>query len=214
MGGCIAGSQYIPSIEYFAHWKHHGSITIERHEHYLNRTWRNKTAIQSPDQPILLTVPLQKGKHQQMRIDTVRIFYEEPWQKIHLNSLKTAYGKTAFFDEILPELQIIVQHHHETLWDLNMAILKSITSMLSGSWELAYTEGYFPDYTMDYVDLRKGVPAGISAIPQVILPTYPQAQRIHKTHQPNLCILDALCHLGPGTGEYLTRYAAKLYGQP
>jgi len=213
MSGCIAGTQYIPSIEYFAHWKHHGSITMERHEHYLKRTWRNKTAIQSPDQPILLTVPLQKGKHQQMKIDAVRIFYDEPWQKTHLNSLKAAYGKTAFFDEILPELQTIFHHEYDTLWNLNMAILTSITAMLSGSWDITYTEGYIPGYSAEIVDLRKGVPAGISSIPLSNLPAYPQAQRIHKTHQPNLCILDALCHLGPGTGEYLTRYAAKLYGQ-
>jgi len=149
-----------------------------------------------------------------MRIDDVRIFYNEPWQKTHLNSLKTAYGKTAFFDEILPDLQIIFRQDYETLWELNLAILKSIAAMLSGPWEITYTEGYYTDYSAEFVDLRKGVPAGVSSIPLAHLPTYPQVQRIHKSHQPNLCILDPLCHLGPDTGEYLARYAAKLYGQP
>jgi hypothetical protein len=146
-----------------------------------------------------------------MKIDAVRIFNDDPWQKTHLNSLKTAYGKTAFFEEVLPELETIFHHSYDTLWNLNMAMLSSITSMLGGVWQITYTEEYVPVYGPEYIDLRSGVPAGIPSLPASLLPAYPQAQRIHKTHQPNLCILDALCHLGPGTGEYLTRYAAKLY---
>lgn len=60
MTGCIAGIQYIPSIEYFAHWLQHGLLTIEHHEHFQKRTWRNKTAILGPDTPLIPYCSLAK----------------------------------------------------------------------------------------------------------------------------------------------------------
>jgi WbqC-like protein family len=214
MAICIAGSQYIPSIEYFAHWKYHGHITLEAHEHYQKRTWRNKTAILGPDAPQFLTVPLQKGKHQQMAIRDVRIAYDEPWRKIHLNSLKTVYGKTAFFDEVLPGLEQLYQAEFETLWELNIAGLKIILSLLGSEFSYNLSEIFSFSYPPDVADLRLGVPAGVATLPAPMIPVYPQVQRLDKTHQPNLCILDALCHIGPQTRSYLDRYAYKLYEKP
>ncbi len=211
MSVCIAGSQYIPSIEYFAHWKHHGLITLEAHEHYQKRTWRNKTAILGPEAPHFLTVPLQKGKHQQMGIRVVRIAYDEPWRKMHLNSLKTAYGKTAFFDEVLPALEQLYGHQYDTLWELNMAGIQLVKSLLNGPWNFGLSDDFHISYAPDDTDLRKGIPAGAGSLPTNQIPGYTQIQRLHKTHQPNLCILDAICHLGPETSPYLDRYAYKLY---
>lgn len=211
MAGCILGSQYIPSVEYFAHWVHHGIITLEMHEHYQKRTWRNKAGILGPDKPLVLTVPLQKGKHQQMMIRDVKISFDEHWNKIHLNSFKSAYGKTAFFEEIVQDLEQIFNHPPETLWDLNLQFITWISSLIPGDWKIEMTGSYVPTYLPPVVDLRKGIPAGISAFPLGVQLTYPQVQRLHKIHQPNLCILDALCHLGPDTHRYLDQYAAKLY---
>lgn len=214
MSVCIAGSQYIPSIEYYAHWKHHRHITIEAHEHYQKRTWRNKTAVLGPDAPHFLTVPLQKGKHQQMPVREVRIAYVEPWRKTHLNSLKTAYGKTAFFDEVLPALEIYFGETYSTLWDLNIAGIHMIRSLLSGPWNYSLTDNFYITYATGDTDLRKGIAAGAGSLSDTLVPGYTQILRLHKTHQPNLCILDAICHLGPETGAYLDRYADKLYEKP
>src|SRR6187549_3583965 len=96
-----------------------GHMTIERHEHFQKRSWRNKTAILGPDNPMQLTVPLQKGKHQQKMIDEVLISYDEPWPKIHFSGIKAAYGKTAFFNEIGSGLEEILFAETKSLWILN-----------------------------------------------------------------------------------------------
>ncbi len=211
MNGCVLGSQYIPSIEYFAHWMHYGAAMMEFHEHYQKRTWRNKTAILGVEKSLTLTVPLRKGKHDHMKITDILISNDEPWHKIHLNGIKTAYGKTAFFDEVIPLVENIYHSIPETLWDLNLNLIEIITSMIPGEWRIEMTEDYHPVYPFPVNDLRSGVPAGKSQLQNETFPTYQQVQRIHKPHQPNLCILDALCHLGPETSGYLARYAAKLY---
>jgi hypothetical protein len=214
MNVCIAGIQYIPSIEYFAHWLHHSHLTIEQHEHFQKRSWRNKTAILGPDQPLYLTVPLRKGKHQQKLITDVQIAYNEAWINMHLRSLKTAYGKTAYFDEVISGFEDILMSKHDKLWDLNMHCVQYITSLISGRWDLSLSHDYMLHYPMDVVDLRAGVPAGESLKKTEELPSYQQIQRLHKSHLPNLSIFDVLCHLGPETNGYLSRYANKLYDKP
>ena len=207
---CIAGIQYIPSIEYFAHWLHHGLLTIEQHEHFQKRTWRNKTAILSPEEPLHLTVPLRKGKHQQKLISEVHIAYDEAWINMHLRSLKTAYGKTAYFDEVYSGFEDILMVKYEKLWDLNMNCLAYITALIGGKWDFVPSEEYLLKYPIDVVDLREG----IQLKHQCDFPVYQQVQRLHETHLPNLSIFDVLCHLGPETKSYLARYANKLYENP
>jgi hypothetical protein len=208
---CILGSQYIPSAEYFAHWLHHRTVLLEAHENFQKRTWRNRTAILSPAEPLSLTVPLQKGKHQQQSIRDVRIAYDEPWVENHIRSLQTAYGKTAFAEEVLQGVFDLLSLRQEKLWDLNLQMMDYLTAMMSGPWKFSITDTYVTSYAPEVFDFRSGIPAGKTNLPTPRVPLYPQVQRLHQAFQPNLTILDVLCHLGPGTIEYLTRYAAQLY---
>ncbi len=212
--GCILGNQYIPSIAYFAHWLSQGSILLEAHEHYQKRSWRNKTCILGTDGPQALTIPLQKGKHQQMQIQDVQIAYDEDWAIKHLRSIKTAYGKTAFAEEVISGLEPILTYQYETLWEMNLACLKYVTILIKGDWPFELTKVYQPIADKHILDLRNGVSCGDSPNPKMKFPEYAQALRIHQSHLPNLSILDPLCHLGPGTYDYLARYANKLYEKP
>jgi hypothetical protein len=207
---CIAGIQYLPSVEYFVHWMHHRGIVLEYHEHYQKRTWRNKTAIISSTLPLFLTIPLRKGKNHEMPINLVEISYDEPWHKQHMGSLKSAYGKTAFFDEIENNLVSIYFSQPQFLWDLNLQILQSIIAFFPGEWMIKYTKCYEETLTAG-LDLRKGIPAGEASISSELVPFYEQLHRFNKSHLPNLSILDVLCHLGPDTIYYLKEYENRLY---
>lgn len=211
MAGCIAGCQYIPSIEYFAHWLHHGTIVLEAHEHFQKRTWRNKTAIQGSEKPLLLSVPLKKGKHDQKPIQEVEISYDEPWHKIHFNTICTAYGKTPYFNEMESDLKNILFGRFEKLWDLNLEMIRYLLTLLPHPFHIELSTGYQPNYPPEIVDLRNGVPGGLTDLSIDNIPIYEQIHRLGKTHSPNLSILDSLCHLGPGTIEYISRYSKQLY---
>lgn len=211
MSRCIVGNQYMPSVEFFAHWLHHGCIEIEAHEHFQKRTWRNRTAIVSSGHPLLLSVPLKKGKHQQQPIQKVEIAYHEPWAKLHVSGIQSAYGNTAYGEEVIPGLEPIFTSSPTTLWELNLSLLEYFVSLLQGQWDYHFTGHYVDLYPDEVVDLRKGIPAGIGFGAESGWPDYAQVQRINKSFQANLSILDMLCHLGPGTSEYISRYSAKLY---
>ncbi|MEO6131116.1 MAG: WbqC family protein [Saprospiraceae bacterium] len=211
MSACVAGMQYLPSIEYFAHWKYHGKLIIEKHEHYQKRTWRNKTAILGSQDPLLLSVPLRKGKNQEKPITEVEISYDQPWPQIHLGSIKAAYGKTAFFSELESDIDTIYKNRHQFLWDLNMQFIQLVISFFPGEWNVEYNLSYEVKFNSDVIDIRKGIPAGQSALSKDLVPVYDQIHRFSKSHLPNLSILDVLCHLGPGAIDYLEQYAKALY---
>ena len=211
MAGCIAGCQYIPSVEFFAHWHYHGQMLIEAHEHLQKRTWRNKTAIQGSETALILTVPLKKGKHHQKLITEVEIAYDEAWYRIHFNSISSAYGKTTFFSEVEEDIKELLYSHQNKLWELNVAFLEYLAGIIPGSWTFKFTDDYVSDYPEDIIDLRHGIPGGTTQLPLEKIPKYDQIQRLGKMHIPNLSILDVLCHLGPGTKDYIVRYANQLY---
>lgn len=211
MNSYVAGLQYLPSVEYFAHWLHHGALILEKHEHYQKRTWRNKTAILGPQQALMLSIPLQKGKNQDLPITNVKISYDEPWSRVHMHSIQTAYGKTAFFNEIESDIDSIFKNNHQFLWDLNLQFIELFISLFPGEWNIVLTQLYEVSFPASVIDLRKGVPAGQTSLPIHSLPEYEQVHRFSNSLLPNLSILDVLCHLGPGTYDYLKRYAYELY---
>lgn len=211
MPGCIVGCQYMPSIEFFAHWMHHRTMTIEAHEHFQKRTWRNRTAIVGNEGPLHLSIPLKKGKHDKMPIREVEISYDEPWHRIHFQSIQSAYGKSPFFEELEPELKNLFGSHPDKLWDFNVALIDYFVQFISSDLQLHVSDTFRHGYGSDWTDLRSGIPAGVASCETSELPHYPQVQRIHKTHLPNLSILDLLCHMGPETITYLHMYVEKLY---
>src|SRR5688500_10296659 len=178
MSGCILGCQYIPSIEYFAHWVYQGSILIEAHEHYPKRTWRNKTAIQGQSGPLILSVPLKKGKHDHLPIKEVEISYDETWNRVHFQSITSAYGKTAFFNEIQSVIQDILFKNYHSLWELNLTFLHYIIELIPGSWQFEFTEQYEQIQPQGIIDLRRGVPAGISGMKANKVLQYDQVHRL------------------------------------
>jgi hypothetical protein len=203
------GCQYIPSVEYFAHWAYHGIITIEANEHYPKRTWRNKTAILGHRSPQYLSVPLRKGKNQQLPIREVAIAYDENWHRVHYNSIQSAYGKTGYFIEFREEIRQIYDSRYQKLWDLNMAFIDLIILLLGDTLKYQLTSDYIVEQGV--LDFRNGIPAGESLLPKDKVPVYPQVQRIAMEHMSNLSILDVLSHLGPEAKTYLQQYSKQLY---
>jgi hypothetical protein len=125
--------------------------------------------------------------------------------------MQSAYGKTAFGSEALSGIYSIMSSKPDLLWDLNLQLIRYCTTLLGGQWEYTWSEHYALPGSNPVHDLRSGVPAGTTSLGQKLVPSYPQVQRLGKTFQANLSILDVLCHLGPDSKHYLAQYAAVLY---
>ena len=160
------------------------SIEIEKFENYQKKSWRNKYQIMTANGVQTLSVPLVRGKNAQQLITDVKISYDENWIKNHLFAIKSAYGKSPYFDFYFPDIEMLLNKRHNYLFDLNIEALSQMLTRLGLACEITYTDSY--DNNMEYLK-----PANVRFI------KYPQVWEEKYNFTPNLSILDLLLCSGP-----------------
>lgn len=105
---------------------------------YTVRDWRNRNKIKTNGGIKYLTVPVGKISRE-MRINQVRIKYDNNWQLAHLNTIKENYFKAPFFNQYFFALKEIISKRFEYLIDLDAALIKEINKMLGLEKKLVYS---------------------------------------------------------------------------
>lgn len=151
MNDSLIITAYFPPISYFSIIKHSENIFIEAMENYQRQTIRNRCHIQTSNGVQTLSIPIKKDKEK--RITSVKIDYSTPWNYKHAHAIRSAYGKTAFFPYYYDDLVSPLFEKYETLFELNMAIIKKCIKLLQLNKTLLLTKEYSTDYP-DLNDLR------------------------------------------------------------
>lgn len=196
--------QYLPPIQYFSKLVSFKRTLIEQHENYLKGTYRNRCHIVGANGIQRLSIPLQKGKNRQQSIREVRISDHENWQSQHWNSIRSAYGKSPYFEFYVDEFEPFFRKKYEFLFDWNWDLLNCIIDCLSIDCALKLTEQYLSSEDlkeeMNIFDFRNGISPKKHR--QKEDPHFKQtkyAQVFEEKHGfiPNLSILDLLFCAGP-----------------
>ncbi len=197
----IIESQYFPCIAFWAQAYSDRRIEIEAHENYQKRSYRNKCNIYGANGSITLSVPLEKGKNKQMPIKDVRISYVDPWITNHLQSIKSAYGRAAYYEFYWEDIEVIIKKKHHFLYDLNWECLEYFASKLG--IELTETLEYNSSYTEG--DFRQKIRPRHSFTTSY----YPQVFEESMGFQSNMSILDLLFCTGPEMSRILKQPLTK-----
>jgi len=88
--------QYNPSIAYFQQVIRAESLLIEKEEHYIKQSYRNRCRILTAHGPKNLAIPVKKG-NQKTKISELEIDYSQNWINVHWRSIRSAYGSAPFF---------------------------------------------------------------------------------------------------------------------
>jgi len=190
-------SQYFPPISFFKPLMHCSSLLIEAKEHYQKGGFRNRCMIAGPNGVQRLTVPLKKGKNSKLPIRDVKIAYIDNWQKIHWQSIQTAYGKSPFFEYYQDDLRPLFEKKHAFLFDLNVQILEIMQDLLQISFDMQYTETYTLEAPLSSLDLRNQLSPKSLNNNQATNQKYPQVFESKNGFLSNLSILDLLFCIGP-----------------
>lgn len=153
----IIESHYWPSIVYLGLCLNAKNIQIEVWENYQKQSCRNRCRIVSAQKPIDLVVPVVKPKSETARkMQCIEIDYSQNWQKIHLRSIQTCYGKSIYFEHYFPEIQNFYNQKYKYLIDLNHEILTFCLKPTSYMPVLSDTLSYqtFQSYQSDIIDMR------------------------------------------------------------
>ncbi len=183
----VKSTTFGPLVHLAAHW-HSDEIFIDVHENYQKRSLRNKYKISGPNGTITLSIPLEKGKHQQQNIRDVKISYDQPWPRLHKETLRSCYGSAPFFEHYADSLFPLFDKHKSFLFDFNLTTFEWMCKALKKPllWK--------PSDTF---------------VKNEILPTlenkpYPQIFMSKLGFVPELSSLDLIMNMGPQSPQFLS----------
>lgn len=208
MNTLICSACFCSPIPAWAAMKCADIVYIDQHEHYQKRSYRNKYSILSPNGVQTLSIPLLKGKNEQMPVQEVRIAYNESWIAKHLQAIRSSYGKSPYFEYYFDEWAAILQKRWTYLFDLNMEMMDLMIKLMGWSLNMQLTERFYNsgEFTLD---LREKL------WPHIMLETnlpspYLQVWQYRHGHIANLSILDLLFCAGPEADIILTQLSRDL----
>lgn len=122
-------------------------VWIEVHENYQKRSWRNRYRILSSSGPETWSIPLVKGKNERQPIKEVRIAYDEAWITGHMQAIRSAYGKSPYFEELFPEVRAIFEKKHIFLNDFALeSQLWALDKLSMATEKMEMTQAYYKTY--------------------------------------------------------------------
>ena len=192
-------SAYLGPTCYFSEIIGQEHIVVEAFENYTKQTIRNRCYILGPNGPQLLNVPMQKVTGKQHIKDT-RISYTEDWQKLHWKSIQTAYGSSAFFEVLAPELEPFYIEKHEFLLDLNLKLTELALSWMQETTQFETSKEFTPVDSFEN-DLR--FKFNTKDFSDFTSNAYMQINAEKQRFYPNLSIIDLLFNEGPMAWELL-----------
>lgn len=188
MSPLLTSTAYFPPAHWFILANQHGAWYTEAHENYQKGGWRNRCRIAGPNGVQLLSVPLEKGKHQKKPIQDVRISYREEWWREHEQAIRTAYGRSPFFEYYAEDLFAVARSQPSTLWALNQRLTETVLQLLHWDIPQEETEAFVSFAAADFHRIQ---PSASSLMP------YPQVFTDRHGFLPGLSVLDALFCQGP-----------------
>jgi hypothetical protein len=172
---------------------------INPNEIYLKQTYRNRYDILGVNGRLCLTVPVEGQQGVKTAFKDIRIAGTS-WRKQHISTLRSSYGRAAYFEHYFDQLELCVNRPHRFLLDLNLNALEWLrncglqleTKLLDEPWY--YREG---DNTYLW-EPGKSWPELIS---------YPQVFSDRHPFMSGLSAIDIVMNKGPRTSEYLIQVA-------
>lgn len=150
----LLGIAYFPPVSYFAliakgmtlcdQGVEPSVVYIEACENYQKQSWRNRCRIYAADGPACLNFPIvHEGTHE-LPVTKIKVDYSTPWLLKTKRAIISAYESSAYFDYYKDELFSILDSKPETLFELDLRIIKFFLSKTGISADLRFTEEYVP----------------------------------------------------------------------
>ena len=149
---------YLPSVIYFSSLHRTQKIIVEKHEHFVKQSFRNRCHILTAHGVERLVVPLT-SKHGKVLITDIRIDYTQKWLNNHWRTIESAYRNAPFFEHYGDQVQKVLQKGHVFLYDLNLELLTICLKWLKSDISIDESTTYEKIPAKGIIDMRNAVHA-------------------------------------------------------
>jgi WbqC-like protein family len=198
MPSILTDLHYLPSLEYFCALYPFEKIVLERHEHFVKQSYRNRCYINTSQGKQMLIVPVTE-KHGKVSVGEIKIDHTQKWQNNHWRAIESAYRKAPFFEFYSDELKDIIYKNHELLFELNKDLLSFCLRTMKIKTELSESVSFEKTHDGAILDLRGQISAKTSYDTRTFYHAVPYQQVFGNGFVSNLSFLDLLFCEGPNS---------------
>ena len=192
---------YFPCVHFFSILSQHNTIIFEAHETFQKQSYRNRTQILSAQKVDNLFIPVLSG-NSHLPIRDIRIDHSQKWRVIHQRAIRSAYGKSPFFEYYSEDILSLYDKPVPFLFDFNLEVLTLCLKLLKWKKKINLSVDYHDIEECQYnnlIDLR----GQIHPKKQVKTDFRPYQQVFGRQFEPNLSIIDLLFCEGNNSNPYL-----------
>ena len=141
MSTVLLSTAYLPNISYLSQVLNHDTVVLEKHEHFVKQTYRNRCEILTSNGKLSLSIPLVKQADKEL-ISEKKISYAEDWQKQHWRAITSAYKNSPYFEFFEDEFKPFYENQFEFLFDYNTQLLQTILHILRIKKQIEFTREF------------------------------------------------------------------------
>lgn len=123
MNAAIIEAQVFPPVQFFSKYFVFDQIILDTSERFEKQSYRNRFQVLGANKVLDLIVPVHKGKTR-LTTSEVRVSYHHDWKREHLQAIKSAYGKSPFFDHYFPQIEALYQKPQDLLFNWALQSIK------------------------------------------------------------------------------------------
>jgi aspartyl/asparaginyl-tRNA synthetase len=195
----IFSTAYFPPIQYFQQINKTETIYIEKHEHYIKQSYRNRCNVFGANGILSLSIPVIHISDKEIITDK-KISYTENWQQQHWRTIESAYRNSPYFIYYADALKPFYQKKYTFLFDYNMELLQFLLNSFKIKVKLNFTETFDKSILAD--DFRYFIHPK-NKIQETNFKRYSQLFSDKHNFQPNLSGIDLLFNAGPHAKDFL-----------
>ena len=195
---CFIEPHYLPSLAYFKLISDFDKVYIDVQSKFIKQTFRNRCKILMSNKVGQLIIPV---KHNSLGsgLANVSIDYSENWNDIHWKSIKSAYGKTPYFEFYAPYFEKIYDNPPEKFIDFIMSHLGLCFKFLGWEKEIVLSDSQENEGVSVFRNLLHSKKSQFDFNSSV----YHQA--FGEEFIPNLSLIDLLFNVGPESSEVIRK---------
>jgi hypothetical protein len=194
---------YFPCVHFFSLLSPCNTLVLEAHETFQKQSYRNRMQILSAQKVENLLIPVLSG-NSHLPIRDIRIDHSQKWRAIHQRAIRSAYGKSPFFEYYADDILGLYDRPVPFLFDFNLQVLTLCLKLLKWTIEIKLTT----DYQM--INSESGAENNdyrglIHPKKELLHDSKTYQQVFGRQFEPNLSIIDLLFCEGNNSNPYLKR---------